>query len=188
MFPIFSAFTFFWLGIRYELVNSMDLGFKTNWSIVWVITGRWGVSSERMRSSCSSSNSNMMLVEHLKTQRSRLPITYLSVIQSFWYFAQSTAAALPHSVPNLKSIGQLKGCYRRTGFREIWVQDEYGRISYIAQHPAPFVELLWAYLPGLHTAKVRKTYLKFVKIVAMGRICKILILKKVYYWGTSVEN
>ena len=46
--------TFFWLGIRYELVNSMDLGFKTNCSIVWVITGRRGVSSERRRSSCSS--------------------------------------------------------------------------------------------------------------------------------------
>ena len=54
IFLIFSAFTFFWLGIRYELVNSMDLGFKTNWSIVWVITGRRGVSSERRRSSCSS--------------------------------------------------------------------------------------------------------------------------------------
>ena len=50
----FSAFTLFWLGIRYELVNSMDLGFKMNWSIVWVIMGRQGVSSERRRSSCSS--------------------------------------------------------------------------------------------------------------------------------------
>ena len=49
-----SAFTLFWLGIRYELVNSMDLGFKMNWSIVWVIMGRRGVSSERRRSSCSS--------------------------------------------------------------------------------------------------------------------------------------
>ena len=45
-----SAFTLFWLGIRYELVNSMDLGFKMNWSIVWVIMGRRGVSSERRRS------------------------------------------------------------------------------------------------------------------------------------------
>ena len=44
----------FWLGIWYELVNSMDLGFKMNWSIVWVIMGRRGVSSERRRSSCSS--------------------------------------------------------------------------------------------------------------------------------------
>ena len=34
------AFTLFWLGIRYELVISMDLGFKMNWSIVWVIMGR----------------------------------------------------------------------------------------------------------------------------------------------------
>ena len=34
------AFTLFWIGIRYELVNSMDLGFKMNWSIVWVIMGR----------------------------------------------------------------------------------------------------------------------------------------------------
>ena len=32
----------------------MDLGFKMNWSIVRVITGRRGVSSERRRSSCSS--------------------------------------------------------------------------------------------------------------------------------------
>ena len=49
-FSNFSAFTLFWLGIRYELVNSMDLGFKMNWSIVWVIMGRRGVSSERRRS------------------------------------------------------------------------------------------------------------------------------------------
>ena len=41
-FAIFSAFTFFWLGIRYELVNSMDLGFKTNWSIVWFSQGGGG--------------------------------------------------------------------------------------------------------------------------------------------------
>ena len=34
--------------ILYELVNSM------NWSIVWVIMRRRGVSSERRRSSCSS--------------------------------------------------------------------------------------------------------------------------------------
>ena len=53
IFQIFSAFTF-WLGIRYELVNSMDLGFKTNWSIVWVITGRRGVSSECRHSSSIS--------------------------------------------------------------------------------------------------------------------------------------
>ena len=32
----------------------MDLGFKMNWSIIRVITGRRGVSSERRRSSCSS--------------------------------------------------------------------------------------------------------------------------------------
>ena len=32
----------------------MDLGFKMNWSIVWVIMGRQGVSSECRRSSCSS--------------------------------------------------------------------------------------------------------------------------------------
>ena len=43
----FSAFTLFWLGIWYELVSSVDLGFKMNWSIVWVIMGRRGVSSER---------------------------------------------------------------------------------------------------------------------------------------------
>ena len=48
----FSVFTLFWLGIWYELVNSMDLGFKMNWSIVWVIMGRRRVSSERRRSSC----------------------------------------------------------------------------------------------------------------------------------------
>ena len=53
-FSNFSAFVLFWLGIRYELVNSMDLGFKMNWSIVWVIMGWRGVSSERRRSSCSS--------------------------------------------------------------------------------------------------------------------------------------
>ena len=53
-FSNFSAFTLFWLGIRYELVNIMDLGFKMNWSIVWVIMGRRGVSSEHRRSSCSS--------------------------------------------------------------------------------------------------------------------------------------
>ena len=29
----------------------MDLGFKMNWSIVWVIMGRRGVSSEHRRSS-----------------------------------------------------------------------------------------------------------------------------------------
>ena len=59
-FANFSAFTLFWLGIWYELVNSMDLGFKTNWSIVWIIIGQRGVSSERRRSSCSS------LVNYLK--------------------------------------------------------------------------------------------------------------------------
>ena len=53
-FSNFLAFILFWLGIWYELVNSMDLGFKMNWSIVWVIMGRRGVSSERRRSSCSS--------------------------------------------------------------------------------------------------------------------------------------
>ena len=53
-FSHFSAFTLFWLGIRYELVNSMDLELKKNWSVVWVIMGRRGVSSERRRSSCSS--------------------------------------------------------------------------------------------------------------------------------------
>ena len=49
-FAFFSAFTLFWLGIRCELVNSMDLGFKMNWSIIWVIMGQRGVSSERRRS------------------------------------------------------------------------------------------------------------------------------------------
>ena len=53
-FSDFLPFTLFWLGIRHELVISMDLGFKMNWSIVWVIMGRRGVSSERRRSSCSS--------------------------------------------------------------------------------------------------------------------------------------
>ena len=53
-FSHFSAFTLFWLGIQYELVSSMDLGFKINWSIVSVIMGQRGVSSERRRSSCSS--------------------------------------------------------------------------------------------------------------------------------------
>ena len=53
-FSNFSAFTLFWLGIQYELVNSMDMGFKMKWSIVWVIMRRRGVSSERRRSSCSS--------------------------------------------------------------------------------------------------------------------------------------
>ena len=53
-FSNFSAFTLFWLGIRYKLVNSMDMGFKMNWSMVWVIMGRRGVSSERRHSSCTS--------------------------------------------------------------------------------------------------------------------------------------
>ena len=40
--------------------------------------------------------------------KSRLPITYYSVTQSFWNFAQSTAVILLCSVQNLKMIGQQK--------------------------------------------------------------------------------
>ena len=34
-------------------LSCFDLGFNMNWSVVWVIMGRRGVSSERRRSSCS---------------------------------------------------------------------------------------------------------------------------------------
>ena len=58
-------FVLFWLGIwyecsmvwawiQYELFNSMSLGSNMNCSIVWVIMGYQGVSSERRHSSCSS--------------------------------------------------------------------------------------------------------------------------------------
>ena len=35
-------------------LSCFHLGSNKNWSIVWVVMGRWGVSSERKRSSCSS--------------------------------------------------------------------------------------------------------------------------------------
>ena len=34
-------------------LSCFDLGFNMNWSVVWVIMGRRGISSERRRSSCS---------------------------------------------------------------------------------------------------------------------------------------
>ena len=42
----------FWLGIQYELANSMGLG-SMNWSIVGVIMEQPGVSSKRRHFSCS---------------------------------------------------------------------------------------------------------------------------------------
>ena len=58
-FSNFWAFTLFWLGIQYELVNSMDLGFKMNWPIVWVIMGRRGYPQNAGCSSLSYSQSKL---------------------------------------------------------------------------------------------------------------------------------
>ena len=40
--------------------------------------------------------------------KSRLPTTYFPIDHSFWSFAQSMVVILPCSVPNFKTIGQLK--------------------------------------------------------------------------------
>ena len=81
-FSNFSAFILFWFGIWYELVNSMDLGFKMNWSIVWVIMGRRGVSSERRRSSCSSliCVSEFALMINCQAADSRLRLSLMVVL------------------------------------------------------------------------------------------------------------
>ena len=69
----------------------MDLGFKTNCSIVWVITGRRGVSSERRRSSCSSLYRlfipHLTLLDHLLTDdhtSTRIFFSRKSSFQGSW--------------------------------------------------------------------------------------------------------
>ena len=69
--------------------------------------------------------------------RFNLPITYFSIAQSFWNFAQNMAVTLPCSVQNFEMIGQLK---LMVWTEEIswdlssrWVSE--GRISYIATSP-----------------------------------------------------
>ena len=57
--------------------------------------------------------------------KSRLPIIYFSVTQSFWNFAQCTAVILSCSVQNIKTIGQVNGYYGWTKFREIWVEHKF---------------------------------------------------------------
>ena len=83
-FSNFFGFHFLWLGIRYELVDSMDLGFKTNWSLVWVITWRRGVSSERRRSSCSSSILNLSVFSQIPTIHS-VPCNWSSLLLDKYY-------------------------------------------------------------------------------------------------------
>ena len=55
--------------------------------------------------------------------KSRLPIIYFAVAQSFSNFAQSTVVALPCWEHVLK-MDIWNGCYRQTEFCEIWVGDE----------------------------------------------------------------
>ena len=82
--------------------------------------------------------------------KSRSSITSVSIVQSFWYFAQGTAVILPCSVQNVKTIGFWHGCYRRTRFREIEFKMSFGRIAYNAQHTGfhtnPF-KSLWNFAP-----------------------------------------
>ena len=78
-----------------------------------------GTDQDRYRAPCALQYKISVLNPNLA--KSRSPTICLSVIQSFWIFAQSTAMILPCSVQNLKTIGQLE--------RSI------GRISFIAQHP-----------------------------------------------------
>ena len=68
---------------------------------------------------------------HLKLKSREISFAHniLSVVQSFWNFAQSTATSMPCSVPNYKTIGQLRNklCANETlrDFRLRYVSDEY---------------------------------------------------------------
>ena len=48
-------------------------------------------------------------------------ISYISIVQSVWNFAQSMAVSLLCSVQNFQTIGQLKKYYKQPRFNEIWV-------------------------------------------------------------------
>ena len=50
----FSEFKSFGKFFKFVTLSCFDLGSNMNWSIVWVIMGRQGISSERRHSSCSS--------------------------------------------------------------------------------------------------------------------------------------
>ena len=58
------------------------------------------------------------LISDTNFVESCLPVTYFTVNQLFWNFAQSSAATLPYSVQNFKTIAQLRWML---WMNEIWV-------------------------------------------------------------------
>ena len=64
---------------------------------------------------------SLKLISNSDILKSNLPITSISISQSFWNFAQSMAVSLPCSVQNFKMIGQLRNNVWASRFQEIWV-------------------------------------------------------------------
>ena len=63
-------------------------------------------------------------ISRLHLMKSHSSIAIVSIAQSFWNFAQSTAVSLPCSVQNFKMIRQLS---KKSLANKIWDQDEFNR-------------------------------------------------------------
>ena len=64
---------------------------------------------------CAMKDIHPKLIFNSNLAKSRSSITSVSVIQSIWNFAQSTAVILPCSVQYFKTIGLLTGMFRTNG-------------------------------------------------------------------------
>ena len=63
---------------------------------------------------------------HWKLVQFCLSVTYCSIVQSFWKFAQSTAVMLPFDVQNVKTFDDRHEYYNwKMRFGEIWIGDEF---------------------------------------------------------------
>ena len=120
----------FWVKVHKAIIKlSMNLFFMINYlaihgnttlnrEYVWysiykaesrLVPSQWETSLQ------SKLNLNSVLI------KSGLPITYLSIVRSFWNFAQSMAVSLPCSVLNLKMIYCWNGYQRQISFPAIWI-------------------------------------------------------------------
>ena len=98
----------------------MGLGFKMNWSIVWVIMGRRRVSSERRRSSCSSFNLWLLGQRwpNKEVQTNKLNLTLynrtrsVDVILCYHIFLYFLSDCLYHYIMSAYQYGH---CYHYTG-------------------------------------------------------------------------
>ena len=92
---------------------------------------------------------------HLKLKSREISsITSVSIVQSVWNFAQSTAVTLSCSVQNFKAISQLHELWANEISRDLslrWISDGYPIL-----HKAPGLRLLAQERPGRRRKAIRK--------------------------------